>query len=81
MAGMLIRKTDPHQKCSSRKPLSTGPRAIPPVITAVQMAMALERCWASWNMLRISASVDGIRVAPATPSSARAAISISVFWA
>ena len=72
---MLIRKTEPHQKCSSRTPLSTGPSAMPPVITPVQMPIAFARCLASWNMLRISASVDGIRVAPAMPSTARAAIS------
>jgi hypothetical protein len=38
--------------------------------------MAVERCRGSGNMLKISDSVDGARVAPATPSSARAAISI-----
>src|SRR5918996_420120 len=31
----------------------------------------------SWNIVRISDSVDGASVAPATPSSARAPISIS----
>ncbi len=38
--------------------------------------MAVERCWGSGNMLKISDSVDGARVAPAIPSSARQAISI-----
>src|SRR5690606_21753530 len=28
--GTLIRKTDPHQKCSSKKPPRTGPKAAPP---------------------------------------------------
>ena len=77
IAGMLMRKTDPHQKCSSRMPESTGPTAIPLVITAVQIAIAVDRCFASWNMFRMRPSVDGINVAPATPSSALAAISIS----
>ena len=43
--------------------------------------MAVARCFGSWNMLRISASVEGIRVAPAMPSTARAAISISALSA
>ena len=43
----------------------------------IQTPIATVRCRGSWNMLRISESVDGARVAPATPSSARVAISIS----
>ena len=39
------------------------------------IANVRSRGWS--NMLRISDSVDGANVAPATPSSARAAISIS----
>ena len=50
-------------------------------MTALQTAIALARWPASWNMLRISASVDGIRVAPPMPSTARAAISSPGFWA
>lgn len=42
-----------------------------------QIAMACPRCRSSPNMLVIRASVDGARVAPAMPSSARATISIS----
>ncbi|MCY1310119.1 hypothetical protein D9M70_602820 [compost metagenome] len=38
--------------------------------------MATVRCAGSRNMLRISESVDGANVAPATPSSARVAISM-----
>ena len=41
------------------------------------MPIATVRCRGSWNMLRISDSVDGASVAPAMPSSARVAISIS----
>src|SRR5438093_613462 len=40
--------------------------------------MATVRCCGSRNMLRIKDRVDGASVAPATPSSARVAISISV---
>ena len=39
--------------------------------------MAVVRCLWSWNMLKISDSVDGARVAPAMPSRARLTISIS----
>jgi hypothetical protein len=38
--------------------------------------IAVVRCRGSRNMLRINARVDGASVAPATPSSIRAAISI-----
>ena len=77
MTGRLIRKTEPHQKCSSRKPPTTGPTAAPADAAAPQMPTARLRSLGSWKMLRISASVDGIRVAPATPSSARATIIMS----
>jgi hypothetical protein len=43
----------------------------------IQTPIANVRCWSSWNMLRISESVDGAIVAPAIPSSAREAMSIS----
>ena len=43
----------------------------------IHMPMAMVRWRSSWNMLRISESVDGISVAAATPISARVAISIS----
>jgi hypothetical protein len=39
--------------------------------------MAVERCLGSGNMTKISDSVDGARVAPATPSSARPPINIA----
>jgi len=44
---------------------------------AIHTPMANWRSCSSWNMLRISDIVEGARVAPATPSSARIAISIS----
>ena len=62
-------------------PLSTEPSAIPPVMAPDQMPTALLRCRSSRNMLRMSAIVDGISVAPPMPSSARAAISISALCA
>ena len=39
--------------------------------------MATVRCLGSWNMWKISDSVDGASVAPAMPSRARLTISIS----
>ncbi len=43
MNGVLTRKTEPHQKCSSSTPLSTGPSEMPPIITALQNAIAFPR--------------------------------------
>ena len=77
MAGRLMRNTEPHQKCSSSTPLMIGPTVTPAVRAADQIATALVRSASSWKRLRISASVDGISVAPAIPSTARAAMSIS----
>ncbi len=77
MAGTLTRKAEPHQKWSSRNPPTIGPITAPPVMPPVQSAIAVLRWPPSWNMLRISARVEGISVAPASPSSARVAISTS----
>jgi hypothetical protein len=77
MIGTLMRKTEPHQKCSSSTPPIRGPAAAPAVAIAPQTAMAVVR-WRAWvNVVRMIDSVDGMRVAPATPSSAREAISVS----
>jgi hypothetical protein len=51
--------------------------AAPAEKLATQTAMAVVRCPASANMLRIRESVDGASVAAATPSKPRAAISCS----
>ena len=77
MTGRLMRNTEPHQKCSSSTPLMIGPTVTPAVRATDQIATALVRSASSWKRLRISARVDGIRVAPAIPSTARAAMSIS----
>ncbi len=74
--GTLTRNTEPHQKCSSSAPPTSGPSARPPPEPADQMAMALVRSRASGNRLRMIDSVEGMIVAPATPSSTRAAISV-----
>ena len=41
--GTFTRKTEPHQKCSSRNPPATGPRAMPRPAMPAQMAMAWAR--------------------------------------
>ncbi len=77
IAGTASRNTEPHQKCCSSIPPRSGPRMPPIEKLVVQMPIATVRWRGSWNMLRIRERVDGIRVAPATPSTARAAISIA----
>jgi hypothetical protein len=47
----------------------------------IHTPIANVRWWASSNMVRMSDSVDGAMVAPATPSSARAVISIGALVA
>ena len=77
MTGTLIRNTEPHQKCSSRKPPSTGPNAAPAENAEAQMPTAMLRSRGCGNRPRISARVAGASVAPATPSRARATINNS----
>ena len=77
ITGTAIRNTEPHQKRSSSSPPSSGPAAAPAEKLATQTPMATWRWPGSRNMLRISDRVEGARVAPATPSRARAAISVS----
>ena len=43
MIGTLTRNTEPHQKCSSRRPEATGPIAAPAPEMPAQMAIALAR--------------------------------------
>ncbi len=81
MAGRLTRKTEPHQKNSTRTPLITEPSAIPAVITPDHMPIAFARWPGSVNMVRSRAIVDGISVAPPMPRSARAAIRVSALFA
>lgn len=76
ITGVLSRNTDPHQKRSSRNPPAIGPTIAPPEKPAAQIPTAVRRWSSSWNIERIRARVEGARVAPATPSTARAAMSI-----
>ena len=76
ITGTASRNTDPHQKRSSSTPPARGPIAAPAEKLAIHTPIASVRCLGSWNMARSSDKVEGARVAPATPSRARAAISI-----
>ena len=77
MIGTLMKNTEPHQKCSSSQPPTTGPSAAPPANIAAQVAIASRRSSPFVKMLRISDNVEGISVAPNTPSRAREANSAS----
>jgi hypothetical protein len=77
MTGIARRKTEPHQKNSSRTPPSSGPSAPPSEYAVIQTPIANVRWPGSSNRLRIRESVEGAIVAPAIPSSARETISIS----
>jgi hypothetical protein len=77
ITGRASRNTDPHQNSSSISPPSTGPIAEPAEKLPIQNPMATDRCLGSWNMWKISDRVEGARVAPASPSRARATISDS----
>ncbi|GAA1101235.1 hypothetical protein GCM10009668_19340 [Nocardioides dubius] len=77
ITGMLIRKTEPHQNRSSSTPPTSGPSAAPAVAPTDQMAIARARWPRSRNIERTIESVEGISVAPARPSRARAAIRVS----
>ena len=75
--GTASRKTDPHQKCASITPPASGPMAAPDMKQAIQTPIAVARCRGWRNMVPMRARVEGDRAAPATPSVARAAISVA----
>jgi hypothetical protein len=77
MTGTPSRNAAPHQNVTSSSPPTAGPITMPPMKHDNQMPIAVARWRGSANMLLIRASVDGINVAPAMPSNARVAISIS----
>ena len=71
--GTLIRKTEPNQKCSSSKPLISGPTAAPAPAKPAQMAMALDRSWGG-NTLVMIERVAGMIIAAPTPMTERVAM-------
>src|SRR3546814_5873730 len=73
--GTLTRKTEPHQKCSSRKPEATGSMAAPPLEMPAHTAMALARSCAGQTLVRID-SVGGITNAAPRLMTPRAAMTI-----
>ncbi len=77
ITGTASRKTEPQGRLPRSTPPTSGPTAAPVEKLVTQIPIATVRCWSSWNILRISDSVEGASVAPAIPSAAREAISIS----
>ncbi len=81
MTGVPARKTEPHQKRSSRRPPASGPMAVPAEKLAIQAPTATVRSAGFGNMLRIKDRLEGASVAPASPRAARAAISMPALLA
>ncbi len=79
--GRLTMNTEPHQKCSSNRPLVIGPSAPPTPANAAQIAMAFGRSWIG-NEFKMIDNVAGMINAAPTPISVRMAISWvgSVAW-
>jgi hypothetical protein len=77
MTGTASRNTAPHHRASRSRPPRTGPSSMPPMKQLIQTEMAVPCCLGSWNMVLISARVEGISVAPASPMRARLTMSIS----
>ena len=77
MMGTLMRNTDPHQKRSRSAPPRIGPSETPSAPTPLAIPTAVVRSLASVKTLRVIERVDGMIVAPAIPSRARAAMSIA----
>ena len=71
--GRLMKKTDPHQKCSSSQPPVSGPTAPPTPAKAAQIPMARARSCGLKTLARIE-SVAGMTRAAAAPMSARQAM-------
>ena len=72
--GTLMNSTDPHQKCSSRIPLMSGPMAPPAPAKPAHTAMALPRSWGGKTTVRMD-SVAGMISAAPSPITARRAMS------
>ncbi len=66
--------TDPHQKCSSSRPLVIGPSAPPTPANAAQIAIAFGRSWIG-NEFRMIDRVAGMISAAPRPITERRAIS------
>ena len=68
--GTLMRKTEPHQKCSMRNPPRTGPMATAAPTAAAHRPMALPRSRGGKTTVMIE-SVTGSTDAPAAPMTPR----------
>ena len=81
ISGTLTRKAECQLNDSSRAPPTTGPTAAPSAAVAPQTLRARVRSRASSKIDRISERVDGITIAPPTPSRARIAITAAALSA
>ncbi len=73
--GTLTSSTEPHQKCSSRKPPVTGPIARPSAETPAHTPMARPRSRGSRNTLVMMDRVAGMMNAAPMPMTQRKAMS------
>ena len=76
--GTLMRNTEPHQKCSSNKPPTTGPNATAAPDTADHTPIAFARSTGSVNTFVMIASVAGNTSAAPTPIAPRQKIRLDV---
>ena len=76
--GTFTRKMEPYQKCSSRAPPTTGPKATAIPDVAPQIPNAFCRSAWSGKMLVRMARLAGKTKAAATPMRARAVIRVPV---
>ncbi len=79
--GMLMRNTEPHQKCSNKKPPATGPNATAIPDTADHKPMAFARSMGSMNRLVMIARVAGKTSAAPMPIAPRQKISDPLVFA
>ena len=70
--GTFTKNTDPHQKCSRRKPPATGPSAMAMPATPDQMPIAMARSRGTVKTLVMIESVAGMISAAPSPITARA---------
>jgi hypothetical protein len=75
--GRLMRKTDPHQKCASKRPPRMGPSATPMPVVADQIPIARARSRSVVKTFVRIDNVQGMSAAAPTPITARAVVKTS----
>ncbi len=77
MKGTPSRKAEPHQKCWSSTPPTSGPTAMPPMKQLNHTPIAVIIARSVVKIVRNRPIVEGISVAPAMPRTARQKMSCS----